>query len=64
VVAGIDADAGLSADIATAEGASPMSWSMRSRSRLNAASILPSNSRVRGSLIAIGSTKLPLMITS
>jgi hypothetical protein len=59
-----EAGAALSADIAAAPGASPMIWSMRSRSRLNAASILPSNSRVRGSLIAMGSTKLPLMITS
>ena len=31
---------------------------------LEGASILPSNSRVRASLIAIGSTKLPLMMTS
>ena len=51
-----DADAAL--------GACAINWSMRSRSRLNAASILPSNSRVRASLIAIGSTKLPLMMTS
>ena len=49
---------------AAADGACAISSSMRSRSRLKAASILPSNSRVRASLIAIGSTKLPLMMTS
>ena len=49
-VAATGADAGFSAAIAAAEGACAISWSMRSRSRLNAASILPSNSRVRGEL--------------
>ena len=49
---------------AVALGACAINWSMRSRSRLKAASMRPSNSRVRASLIAIGSTKLPLMMTS
>ena len=60
----VAADAGFSTASAAAAGACAISWSIRSRSRLKAASILPSNSRVRASLIAIGSTKLPLMMTS
>ena len=50
--------------VGVALGAWASNPSMRSRSRLKAASILPSNSRVRASLIAIGSTKRPLTITS
>ena len=60
----VAADAGFSTTSAAADGACAINWSIRSRSRLKDASILPSNSRVRASLIAIGSTKLPLMITS